>query len=95
MVYEVVTQHVSPENRDEHVKTWRKAWQEAAFEGAHDVKFLRCVEDPGKVVLLIEWDSVEAHQRHRGTPRHNDFRAASGVYSTAPAEVLHYMIEEL
>ena len=35
MVYEVVTQHVAPENRDEHVKTWRKAWQEAAFEGAH------------------------------------------------------------
>jgi quinol monooxygenase YgiN len=53
------------------------------------------VEDPGGVIVQIEWNSVEAHQRHRGTPVHNAFREATGKFQTAPSEVSHYTIEEI
>jgi quinol monooxygenase YgiN len=95
MVYEVVIQHVDPERRDEHIAAWRQAWKEASFAGSHGVKFLRAVEDPGRVTVLIEWDSVEAHQAHRGTPVHNTFREAAGHFQTAPSEIFHYTIEDL
>jgi quinol monooxygenase YgiN len=95
MVYEVVIQHVDPERRDEHISGWRKAWTEASFVGSHGVKFLRAVEDPGRVTVLIEWDSVESHQAHRGTPTHNAFREAAGGFQTAPSEIFHYTIEDL
>jgi heme-degrading monooxygenase HmoA len=29
------------------------------------------VEDPSRVIVIVEWDSVEAHAQHRGTPAHN------------------------
>ena len=95
MVYEVVTQHVDPQHVDDHIATWTKAWKEASFDGSHAVKFLRCVEDPGKVVLLIEWDSVEAHQGHRGTPLHNTFREASGRYTSGASEISHFTVQDM
>jgi len=95
MVYEIVVQHVDPANRDAHIAAWREAWKTAGFAGSHGVKFLRSVEDPGGVIVQIEWNSVEAHQRHRGTPVHNAFREATGKFQTAPSEVSHYTIEEI
>jgi quinol monooxygenase YgiN len=95
MVYEIVVQHVDPAKRDEHIAGWREAWKQANFAGSHEVKFLRSVEDPGGVIVQIEWDSVEAHQRHRGTPVHNAFREAAGGFQTAPSEVSHYTFEVL
>lgn len=95
MIYEVVVQSIDPARRDEHIEAYRRAWQEADFEGWRGGKILTSVEDPGRVILLIEWDSVEAHTRHRGTPRHDRFREAIRSYQTAPSDTGHYLIQEL
>ncbi len=95
MVYEMVVQTVEPERREEHVAMWQKAWTEASFEGSHGVQVLRGIEDPSRVVLLIQWDSVEAHQRHRGTDKHNRFREAISTVQSAPSQIGHYLFEDL
>lgn len=95
MVYEQVVQTVDPARRDEYVQVLKRAWKEAAFEGSHDVTILRCIEKPEVLVWLVEWDSVGAHQAHRGTPRHNHFRETTRPYQTQPSQVAHYEVEEL
>ena len=95
MIYEVVVQTVDPAQRDRHVETFKRAFQEWSPAGAHGGKILRCVEDPARVIVVIEWDSVEAHTSHRGTPAHNRFREASGAHQTAPSQLAHYLVEDL
>jgi quinol monooxygenase YgiN len=95
MIHEVVLATVDPAKRDEYIQAWQAAWAEAKFEGSHGGKVLRCVEDPSKVAMVLNWDSVEAHERHRGTGRHNHFREQFAGYQTAPSIVQHYTIEDL
>jgi quinol monooxygenase YgiN len=95
MIYEIVLQTVDPAQRDAHVEVVKRAWREARFEGAYPAKILRSVEDPSRVVLVIPWDTVEAHTRHRGTPAHNRFREAVGQYQTASSQGGHYLVEDL
>ncbi len=95
MVNEVVLASVEPAKREEYIEAWKRAWHEAAFEGSHGGKILRCVEDPGRVAMIINWDSVEAHQRHRGTERHNAFREKFLPYQQQPSVIQHYTIEDL
>ena len=56
---------------------------------------MKRVEDPARVVVIIEWDSVEAHTRHRGTPPHTAFRERISAYQTAPTQGAHYEIAVL
>lgn len=94
MIYEAVYITVDPERRDEFASVYQRAWNEAALEGSHNGKIMRCIEDPGKVVILIEWDSVAAHRKHRQTPRQNRFRAAIDPFMK-DWQVQHYELEEL
>ena len=44
------------------------------------------IESPSRFVLLVEWDSVEAHEQNfRGTDRFTAWRAAIGPHFAAPA----------
>ena len=95
MVHEVVLATVDPARRDQYVEVWKSAWKEAAFAGSHGGKILRCIEDPAKVTMVLNWDSVEAHQQHRGTDNHNRFREKFAGFQTAPSLVQHYTIEDL
>jgi heme-degrading monooxygenase HmoA len=95
MVYEVVLQTIDPARRDEYVEVYREALRQANFAGAHGGKILRCVEDPSRVIVVIEWDSVEAHTRHPGTAAHTAFRERVGTYQTAPSQIAHYLVEDL
>ena len=56
-----------------------------------DIKFFTSVEDPSRVILMIEWDSVEAHTQHRGTPVHNAMREATSKYQTVKSDGGHFM----
>ena len=95
MVYEIVVQTIDPTRRDEYVEGYRRAFREANMAGNHGGKICTSVEDPSRVVLVIEWDSVEAHQRHRGTPPHNRFREAISPYQTQPSDLQHYLVQDL
>lgn len=82
-----------------------KADEEAAFEAAmrkgapviagspgylsHQVQ--RCVETPGRYLLLVRWETLEAHTvGFRGSPAFAEWRAIIGSYFAAPPQVEHY-----
>jgi heme-degrading monooxygenase HmoA len=70
-------------------------WRKLAFDGWRSVKLLRCNDNPGRVILVLEWDSVEAHRQHRG-PRMDQFLKESvRPYQTALSDYDHYIVEEI
>ena len=51
----------------------------------------RGIESPSRFVLLVEWDSVEAHlDNFRGTDRFAQWRGAIGAYFAVPPLVEHF-----
>jgi quinol monooxygenase YgiN len=94
VIYEIVRITVDPGQRDEFVDVYLKAWNTAAFEGSHDGKIMLAVEDPSRLDVLIEWDSVAAHRQHRRTPKQNAFRAAIDPFMKN-WEVEHFEWREL
>jgi quinol monooxygenase YgiN len=95
MVYEVITQHVAPEKRDEYIKVFGEFLTKANYAGSHGIKFFTSIEDPSRVILMIEWDSVEAHTQHRGTPTHNAMREMTAKYQTAKSDGGHFIAHEV
>ncbi len=63
----------------------------AASEGFHGIKVLPCIETPGRYLLLVTWDSVEAHEAgFRGSDRYQQWKALlHGFYAPFPL-VQHY-----
>lgn len=51
--------------------------------------FGRGVENPGTFILLVEWDSVEAHKLFIGSPPHQEFGKLIGAH-VADAAVEHF-----
>ena len=76
MIHEIVIQQVQPDKRDEYIKVFGEILTKANYPGSHGIRFFTSIEDPSRVILMIEWDSVEAHTQHRGTPTHNAMREA-------------------
>lgn len=94
-IYEVVLQTVDPARRDEYVGVFKGAFAEAAFAGWSGGKILRGIEDPARVVVIVEWGSVEAHTQHIGTPALARLRERTARYQTAPSVAAHYLAEDL
>ncbi len=60
-------------------------------EGVRSVRMTHGVERPTRFVLLVEWDSIEAHQHNfRETERFERWRAAIGPFFAQPPFVEHY-----
>jgi heme-degrading monooxygenase HmoA len=75
MIYEILIQHVEPEKRDEYIKVFGDILKKANYAGSHGINFFTSIEDSSRVILMIGWDSVEAHTQHRGTPTHRHERS--------------------
>jgi heme-degrading monooxygenase HmoA len=56
-----------------------------SFDGVGRVEMGRGVENPGKFMLLVEWQSMEAHKAFNAHPRYPDFRAVLAPYLTGGA----------
>jgi quinol monooxygenase YgiN len=91
MIHEIVIQQVAPEKRDEYIKVFGEFLTKANYAGSHGIKFFTSIEDPSRVILVIEWDNVEAHTRHRGTPTHNAMRDMTAKYQTAKSDGAHFV----
>jgi quinol monooxygenase YgiN len=91
MIHEIVIQQVAPEKRDEYIKVFGEFLTKANYAGSHGIKFFTSIEDPSRVILIIEWDNVEAHTRHRGTPTHNAMREMTAKYQTAKSDGAHFI----
>ncbi|MER5427652.1 antibiotic biosynthesis monooxygenase [Streptomyces sp. NPDC002588] len=83
------------------VEAGREAEFEQAFGAAREVlaeadgfrwaELLRCEERPRTYLLLVGWESVEAHTvGFRGSERFGRWRALVGPFFTGPPAVEHY-----
>ena len=95
MIYEIVIQQVDPMKRDEYIQVFGQALKQADYAGAHDIKLFASIEDPGRVILMIEWDSVEAHTQHRGTPPYNAMREVGTRYQTQKSDGAHFKLHSI
>jgi heme-degrading monooxygenase HmoA len=63
----------------------------AGTAGCRSVRMTHGIETPSRFVLLVEWDSVEAHQENfRATERFIDWRAMVSPYFARPPRVEHF-----
>jgi heme-degrading monooxygenase HmoA len=58
--------------------------------GLLSVRITRGVETPTRFVLLVEWESLQAHQAFRDSERFTIWRAAIGPHFATPPHVEHY-----
>jgi heme-degrading monooxygenase HmoA len=95
MIHEIVIQHVQPERRDEYIKAFGEFLKTARYPGSHGIRFFASIEDSGRVILMIDWDTVEAHTQIRGTPTYNAMRELTGKYQTAKSDGGHFIVHEV
>lgn len=95
MIYEVRFQTVDPKLRSEYVKMYKQAIQESKLAGSKGGRILLSEDDPASVLVLLEWESKEQHQRWRGTPPHTRFRAAVEGWQTKPSTGGYYLAETI
>jgi heme-degrading monooxygenase HmoA len=63
----------------------------AEADGFRSVSIARGIEEPSTYLLLIEWDSVEAHmQGFRESERFGRWRELIGPYFAEPPAVEHF-----
>src|SRR5262245_8825622 len=95
MIQEIIVQHVQPEKREEYIKVFGEFLAKANYTGSHGIRFFASVEDSGRVILMVDWDNVEAHTKIRGTPTYNAMRELTGKYQTAKSDGGHFVMHEV
>ena len=92
MVLEVALIDVVPGMEDAFAASYRLGHPVlAGTPGCRSVRMTRGVESPSRFVLLVEWDSVEAHtENFRETERFAQWRALIGGYFAKPPLVEHF-----
>jgi Antibiotic biosynthesis monooxygenase len=58
MIHEIVIQHVQPERRDEYIKAFGEFLRNASYAGSRGIRFFVSIEDPGRVILMVDWDGL-------------------------------------
>ena len=91
MVVEVADIEVRPGTEEEFLAAYRGVRRVLAeTPGCNSVRMTRGIESPSRFVLLVEWESVEAHEENfRGTDRFATWRGAIGPFFAAPPRVEH------
>lgn len=90
-VLEHVVLTIDPARADEYEAAFRQARplieKQAGCGGA---RLARIQETPGRYVLLVEWDSLEAHMDgFRGSPEFPQWRVLLHHFYVVPPEVEH------
>jgi heme-degrading monooxygenase HmoA len=93
MVLEVAIIDVHPGQEDAFAVAYATAHHlVATTPGCRTVRMTRGIESPSRFVLLVEWDSVEAHLTNfRASERFGQWRELIGPYFAAPPVVEHYV----
>jgi heme-degrading monooxygenase HmoA len=92
MVLEIADFAVLPGSEEKFAAAYREAVAHvAATPGFHTARMTRGIESPSRFVLLIEWDSVEAHTvGFRESENFAKWRALIGPYFDGPPRVEHF-----
>jgi heme-degrading monooxygenase HmoA len=92
MVLEVALIDVIPGQEDAFEASYRLGHPIlAGTPGCRSVRMTRGIESPSRFVLLVEWDSVEAHDENfRATDRFAEWRGHIGPHFANPPLVEHF-----
>lgn len=92
MILEHALFDIVPGQGDEFVAAYTRARPHiTGADGCRRAELRRCVEDPDRFLLLVEWDTLEAHtEGFRGSPAFAEWRRILGPLFAAPPDVLHY-----
>lgn len=92
MVLEVALIDVEAGQEDEFATAYVKGHQVlVSTPGCRSVRMTRGIESPSRFVLLVEWDSVAAHEENfRATDRFVTWRSLIGPYFANPPVVEHF-----
>jgi len=91
MVLEVARFSVTPGSEDAFAAAYAQAVPLVTVTpGCRSARLLLGVESPSSFVLLVEWDSVAAHEVFRASERFGAWRAVVGPHFAGPPEVEHY-----
>jgi heme-degrading monooxygenase HmoA len=92
MVLEVADIKVHPGSEDEFAAAYAGIRDVlTGTPGCRSVRMTRGIESPSRFVLLVEWDSVQAHEENfRSTDRFARWRAAIGPFFVGPPTVEHF-----
>jgi heme-degrading monooxygenase HmoA len=92
MILEVALIDVLPGQEDTFTAAYQAAHPIlAGTPGCRSVRMTRGVESPQRFVLLVEWDSIAAHEDNfRATERFAQWRALIGPYFATPPTVEHF-----
>jgi heme-degrading monooxygenase HmoA len=58
--------------------------------GCQGLELRRQIEDPTRFVLLVTWDSVDAHMDFRASEAFEQWRDLTHHHYVAPTEVTHF-----
>jgi heme-degrading monooxygenase HmoA len=91
MVLEIADFAVRPGTEEEFAAAYREALPLlAATPGFRSARMTRGIESPTRFVLLVEWDSLEAHTvGFRESPRFGTWRELVGPFFDGPPHVEH------
>jgi heme-degrading monooxygenase HmoA len=91
MVLEIAEFRVPPGAEDEFVLAYRGVRTVlTGTEGCRSARMTRGVETPNRFVLLVEWDSLDAHQTNfRSSDRFVTWRRALRPFFAADPKVEH------
>lgn len=91
MVLEVAVIEVRPGAEQDFATAYRGVSEVlTSTPGCRSARMTQGIESPSRFVLLVEWDSVEAHeQEFRATDRFVRWRAAIGPFFASPPDVQH------
>jgi heme-degrading monooxygenase HmoA len=93
MVLEVALIDVLPGSEDDFAAAYAKARDVlVGTDGCLTVRMTRGVESPNRFVLLVEWESVDAHlDNFRATERFTTWRGLIGPYFDGAPRVEHFV----
>jgi heme-degrading monooxygenase HmoA len=93
MVLEIALIDVVAGREDDLAAAYAKGHEVlAGTPGCRSVRMTRGIESPSRFVLLVEWDSVAAHQENfRATDRFTSWRSLIGPYFAGPPMVEHFV----
>jgi heme-degrading monooxygenase HmoA len=91
MVLEVALLDVAPGHEDSFAVGYRSVRTALAQSpGLLSIRMTHGIETPSRYVLLVEWESVEAHQAFRTSDRFAVWRGGIGPHFAHPPHVEHF-----
>jgi heme-degrading monooxygenase HmoA len=92
MVLEVALIDVHPGQEEAFVASYQLGHPIlAGTPGCRSVRMTRGIESASRFVLLVEWDSVEAHEQNfRNSERFAQWRSHIGPHFAVPPRVEHF-----